>query len=204
MCIMLEYQVWKFIGTSCEINSYEFSVNIIQKGKYKMAELWDILDENGNKTGGLHERGKLMQEGEYHLVVNVWIRNDEGEFLISRRSKDKGHIWHTTGGAAVAGDDSLTTALKEAREEIGVTLDQKSGQFFKRMSVPHEKGGGSAFVDIWLFRQEVDMNTVTLQVEEICDAMWASEAEIRQMAEAGTFVSLLEWYPYYEELFCMQ
>ena len=43
-----------------------------------MAELWDILDENGNKTGRLHERGKPMNKGEYHLEVSVWIENDNG------------------------------------------------------------------------------------------------------------------------------
>ena len=50
-----------------------------------MAELWDILDENGNKTGCLHERGKPMRKGEYHLTVNVWIENDNGEYLIHGR-----------------------------------------------------------------------------------------------------------------------
>ena len=50
-----------------------------------MIELWDILDENGNITGRLHERGKPMVEGDYHLVVHVWIMNHKGEFLISKR-----------------------------------------------------------------------------------------------------------------------
>ncbi|HBL84388.1 MAG: hypothetical protein A2Y17_04825 [Clostridiales bacterium GWF2_38_85] len=55
-----------------------------------MTEYWDILDENGNKTGCLHERGKIMQKGEYHLVAQVWIMNGKGEFLISRRSLGEG------------------------------------------------------------------------------------------------------------------
>lgn len=36
-----------------------------------MRELWDILDENGNKTGRLRERGTPMRKGEYHLVIQV-------------------------------------------------------------------------------------------------------------------------------------
>jgi len=29
-----------------------------------MAELWDILDENGKATGRVHERGKPMNKGK--------------------------------------------------------------------------------------------------------------------------------------------
>jgi Isopentenyldiphosphate isomerase len=51
-----------------------------------MTELWDIVDENGNKTGLLHEKGKPMRKGDYHLSVSVWILNSNGEFLISQRT----------------------------------------------------------------------------------------------------------------------
>jgi len=36
-----------------------------------MAELWDLYDEYGNKTGKLHERGTPLRAGEYHLVVHI-------------------------------------------------------------------------------------------------------------------------------------
>ena len=51
-----------------------------------MVELWDILDENGDATGRFHERGKPMNENEYHLEVCVLIENDKCEYLISQRT----------------------------------------------------------------------------------------------------------------------
>lgn len=54
-----------------------------------MPEMWDIVDQNGNKTGRLHERGRPMQKGEYPLSVSVWILNRQGEFLISKRAPAK-------------------------------------------------------------------------------------------------------------------
>ncbi|HNX14782.1 MAG TPA: NUDIX domain-containing protein [Oscillospiraceae bacterium] len=168
-----------------------------------MAELWDILDKNGNKIGRFQERGKPMQKGEYHLIVNIWIQNSKGEFLVSQRST--GGVWHglwqTTGGCAVAGDDSLKTALKETREEIGVILDPKNGQRFKRYSAPHTNDDGCYIKDVWLFRQEVDITSVVLQPEETCDAMWASKAQIKQMINDGKFISPIQAYPYLNELF---
>ena len=169
-----------------------------------MVELWDILDENGNSTGRLHERGKPMRRGEYHLVVHVWVMNSKGEFLISRRSEDRGHKWHTTGGAAVIGDDSFSTALKETREEIGVKLDPQKGVFFKRFKWPRVQDEGGFLTDVWLFRQDVDINETVLQVEEVCDIMWADREKIMQMVDEGIFVTLSHWYPYLDEFlsFC--
>jgi len=168
-----------------------------------MAELWDILDENRNKTGRLHERGKPMNAGDYHLVVQIWLMNSKGEFLISRRSPGTtgwAGMWQTTGGSAVAGDDSLATALKETNEEIGVVLDPKNGQLFKQYMLPHTNDKGGAFYDVWLFRQEVDIASVVLQPDETCDARWASKEQIRQMIDEGIFISE-EAYPYIDELF---
>ena len=68
-------------------------------------ELWDVLDENGNKIGKTHERGKPMGHGEYHLVVDVWIINSRGEFLISKRTPTKypdPGKWEPTCGCAIA------------------------------------------------------------------------------------------------------
>ena len=169
-----------------------------------MAELWDVLDENRNKTGRLHERGKLMKTGDYHLVVHIWIVNSKGEFLVSKRTSGItgwAGMWQTTGGSAVAGDDSLKTALKETSEEIGVALDPKNGQLFKQYDLPHTGDNGSAFYDVWLFRQDIDISTVVFQPDETCDAIWVNKEKINKMIAEGIFIPPNEAYPYLEELF---
>lgn len=54
-----------------------------------MPELWDIYDKNRRPTGRTVERGKPMRQDEYHIVVNVWIINSKGQWLISRRTPNK-------------------------------------------------------------------------------------------------------------------
>ena len=167
-----------------------------------MAEMWDILNEDGNKTGRLHERGQPMQKGEYHLGVQVWIMNKDGNFLIAKRTPNRGDIWHTTGGCAIAGDDSLSAALREVQEEIGVDLNPKSGQLFKRCIDPHTNDEGFIICDVWLFRQEVDITDTVLCPNEISDACWASREQIQKMIIDGTFAQPEDrWYPYLDELF---
>ena len=112
--------------------------------EYKPNEIWDVLDEYGNKTGRLHERGKPMAHDDYHLVVHVWKHNGRGEWLIDRRALNRGTSidgkWETTGGAALAGDDSLTAALREAKEELGLDLDPNKGEMIHRMARRADNG----------------------------------------------------------------
>jgi len=165
-----------------------------------MAEFWDVLDENGSKTGRLHERGKELGFGVYHLVVYVWILDKEGNFLIAKRTPNKSfpNMWGCVSGNAVAGDDSLTTALKEVREELGVELEIGNGEIFRQFKRFCQENKNGAFVDVWIFRQEVDIATIEFQPDETCDAMWASKAKIMEMISAGIFIT--EWYPYIEEI----
>lgn len=169
-----------------------------------MAELWDVLNENRNKTGRLHERGKPMQKGDYHLIVHVWIINAEGKFLISRRTPGESRwagMWQTTGGCAVSCENSLSAALRETKEELGIALNPENGRLFKQYAEPHINDDGCAFFDIWVFRQEPDVSELVFQPEETCGAMWADNVQLKQMISVGVFIPPSEAYPYLDELF---
>lgn len=147
-------------------------------------ELWDVYDENRGRTGRIHRRGDPLEPGEYHLVVHVWIRNGRGEYLLTKRSPNKGYpnMWESTGGSALAGDDSLTAALREVREETGLVLDSKNGQII------HSYSGADYHTDVWLFRQEYDLTDVMLQEGETCDKMAATTEMIASLSASGQFV----------------
>ena len=54
-----------------------------------MAEFWDLYDKNRNKLGRLHERGLPINSGEYHLAVEVWVKNNRNQVLLTQRHPDK-------------------------------------------------------------------------------------------------------------------
>lgn len=70
----------------------------------------------------------------------------------------------------------------------------------KSYSRPHDKDEGSAFYDIWLFKQDFDLSDIVLQENEICDARWTNKQEIRSIIENGEFIHASEC-PYLDELF---
>lgn len=167
-----------------------------------MAEMWDVYDERRRLTGRAIRRGDAMTPDEYHLVVQVWIYNSRGEWLISRRAPGKSEPlkWEPTGGSVLAGEDSLSGALREVREELGVSLNPARGQLFcsARREKPTWENPG--FLDVWVFRHDCDISALRLQPEEACDAMWATVGDIRAMIADGRFVPMTA-DPYYDDLF---
>lgn len=149
-------------------------------------ELWDIYDESRNLTGRTHRRGDFLAPGDYHLVVHVWVQNSSGAFLLTKRSPNKGfpNMWEATGGSALAGDNSLTAALREMREETGLELQPGNG----RCVISYR--GDDHFSDVWLFHQDFDLAEVKLLEGETCDVMYATASQIRQMVKDGVFVPL--------------
>lgn len=156
-------------------------------------ELWDIYDRERNLTGRFHRRGEPLQPGDYHMVIHVWLQNSKGQFLITKRSPNKGfpNMWECTGGSALAGDDSLSAAMREVKEETGLTLVPEQGK------VILSGIGTDYFYDIWAFWQDFNLEDVELLEGETCDVKYATAEKIMKMQQEGIFVP----YEYLEELF---
>jgi 8-oxo-dGTP pyrophosphatase MutT (NUDIX family) len=150
-------------------------------------ETWDILDSNKIKTGKFVERGRPMKAGEYHLVVFAFIKNKNGDFLISNRTPNKTfpNKWEIPGGAAIQGDDSLTAILREVKEELGVVLSDTNGKINNSTRC---ETGLSYFADVWLFEQEIDITTVICQPEEVSQAKFSSKEEILRLMKINAFI----------------
>lgn len=151
-------------------------------------ELWDVLDSKRNPTGRLHRRGDPMPEGSYHLTVHVWIQRADGRFLLTKRAPNKGYplMWEVSAGSAVAGDDSLSAALREVREETGLILDPSRGVLIR------SDQGMDIFADMWYFQQEFSLEDVVLLEGETCDAMAATAEEILSLSKEGKFVPIVQ------------
>lgn len=150
-------------------------------------ELWDVYDENKNKIGKTVERGNNLIDGEYHLVVNAWIMNDNGEFLITQRAPNKtyAYMWECTGGSALMGESSLEAAMREVKEETGICVDGSTANLIG--STKRYYTGCSDILDVWIFKSNFTIDEVRIQYEEVCDAKWATSDEIRKMIEDNKF-----------------
>ena len=167
-----------------------------------MAELWDIYDKDRNLTGRTAQRGEALSPEDYHLVVQVWIRNSRGQWLISRRAETKSQPlkWEPVGGSVQAGETSLQGGLREVREEVGIQLTGQGELFVSFRRDKEATWENPGFLDVWVFTQDFSIEDVTLQAEETCDAKWAEKDEIIRMIEEDDMFIPMRQFPYYKEL----
>ena len=147
-------------------------------------EDWDVYDENRNPLGRTHVRGMEMAPGEYHLVVQVWICNSRGEYLIQKRTAEKDiapGLWAATAGSALAGEDSRAACVRETEEEIGLVPDMAHASVVKSFLMY------DSLVDVWWIRQDVDLPDLALQKEEVDEVRWVTPDEIRVLVREGVF-----------------
>ncbi len=146
-------------------------------------EYWDVYDACFQKTGALHKRG-TMKEGEYHLVVDIFLVNKKKELLIQKRSDsvqwDPG-IWATTGGSAVAGEGPYEACIRELKEEIGIDATSKD----LRMVAMFQ--GKYSYHAVFLMHSEATLDDMVMQESEVADLKWCSIVEIREMIKKKIF-----------------
>ena len=161
-----------------------------------MSELWDVYTDTLQKVGKLHRRGDTLAAGEYHLAVQVWITDGKGRYLLARRaaSREVDPLkWECVGGSAIAGENSLAAALREAREEVGVTLDGAMGRkLFTKIC--HDV---NTVMDVWLFSYGGEVNPENATTpEEVDGVTWATKDEITALYRQGEMVRSLIYFFY--------
>ncbi len=152
-------------------------------------ELWDAYDENRKPLGYTVERENFnSSKSEYHIVVHIWIKNSKGEFLIQKRSANKkgGLKWAWTGGSVLSGESSIDGAVREVKEELGIKLNKEKLILF----TSYKRELYKDFVDVYIYESNVDISKLTLQYDEVCDAIWATKDEIREMILSGKFINI--------------
>lgn len=104
-------------------------------------------------------------------------------------------MWECVGGSALKGEDSLSAALRETEEEVGVKLSPEEGKILKSMVGRIVNGVKfSDIVDVWLFEYNGPINLEMATTKEVAQAVWMKESEIRELFDNGEFVNTLEYF----------
>ncbi len=137
-------------------------------------EVWDIYDKNFKKLGYTKIRGEHLDDNEFHLVINAWIVNDKGEYLITQRNAKKSHpyMWECTGGSALSGETPLQACAREIKEELGIDINIDTAQFVGQINRYYT--GCPDILMVYRFTDNSPISNVHVQEEEVMDVMWAS------------------------------
>ena len=151
-------------------------------------EKFELVDINGNKTGTIinvndYKGSVSIPEGEYIPVVKVAIVNKEKKVLLQKRSMNKvAHPgqWGLNGGKVNAGEDTLTTAVRETFEEIGIKINKEELKFLCQYI--DEKG----IFTIYYIEKNVNIEDCKIQTEELDRLEYFELDEISKLIIEGT------------------
>lgn len=153
-------------------------------GERELAELWNIVDRRGRPTGRTVVRGQPIAPGDYHVVVNVWIKDQAERWLIQRRAEhveSSPALWAATAGAVLAGEDALTAALRETREELGLSFASSE------LKPVLKKVWSDSIAVVHLVCVDSGRIRHVVRGPEVAEVKWASGAEIDAMVARGEF-----------------
>ncbi len=160
-------------------------------------EIWDLYDENQCLTNKTHVRGDAIPDGFYHLVVHAWICNRKGQYLITKRAKNRPTyplMFECVSGSVLQGETSEQGAIREVQEEVGLNFAGIKGKLV-RVSLRKEVNGTkyNDILNAWLFdyNGEVDLKTAT--TDEVEEAKWLNIEEIKAIQEAGLLVPSFDY-----------
>ncbi len=160
-------------------------------------EYWDVIDKSGWKTGKTIQRGGVLAPGEYHLVVHVWIKNKDNNFLIQKRAAHlewAPGMWATTGGSAIQGEDSFTAVTRETNEELGIQLSP--GKLRLLASIVRR----DSITDVWMAETSATAEQCILE-EAVTAVKYVSMHDLFAMHNNGEFVDYRNGEQYSPELY---
>ena len=147
----------------------------------------DVYDENRNPTGKVHRRGTPWGEGEYGLVVCVWVYDGRGHVLLTRRAKGKSYAgtWENSGGAVQAGETSREAVARELFEETGI---QAAPEEFELLTMDRDR---NIFYDHYCLKCKVRLKDIVLLPGETDGVMWASFSKVHWMIHSGKICRII-------------
>ena len=159
-----------------------------------MEEMLDTFDINGNF---LSVRTKSYCHSQnpncFHKTVWLWIVDTNGKVLVQLRSKNKSFmpdLWDIScAGHVVAGESTINACIREAKEELGLTLSQNDITFCTQIVSCQF----NEFGQFYITKLDPSAHSITLQKDEVQEIRWL---------EYSDFVSLLysdEFVPHHSE-----
>lgn len=145
-----------------------------------MAELWDAYNKNFNKIENKTLiRGESIPDGAYHLVSEIVVKHTDGSYLLMQRDfrKHHGGKWKlTAGGSALQGEDELEAAVRELKEETGLSGEMK--EIGRAVCHDHH-----SFYVVYLCEADFEKDSIVLHEGETIGYKWVDKEKLLKMNE---------------------
>jgi 8-oxo-dGTP diphosphatase len=122
----------------------------------------------------------------YTMAGGFALRNAEGRLLLVHQAYGD-RVWDFVGGGAESGESPEETAIREAKEEIGLTVAPRGliGVYFNR----------ARLILVFIFDGVIIGGTLALQPEEIAEIGWFSPDDLPPLSawKARQIADVFAW-----------
>lgn len=175
-----------------------------------LTDQYEVLDENGHRTGQLLDLKTIHQKELWHEVVNVWIVNTKGEILMQLRAPEvelSPNVWDTTSGTHLfPNEEPAEAALRCLRSEMNLECmpDELKHLFNVQCANPMPNNTThKVFGHVFMVNSDVDMNSIQFDTKKITQFAWTPLMQL--MAGVGGSETKKNYFPrannYYPQLF---
>lgn len=158
------------------------------------------LDEKGNVIGEI-SRKEVHVVGAWHSSIHAYIINNKNEILLQLRTADKDiypSVWDiSVGGHVDANEESIKTACREIKEELGIKVKQNELTYLctTKEILKTGKNVSREFVDAYLTIQDITEKDITFPKKEVADAKFVKLEDFFDMVERKNN----KLFPHYKE-----
>jgi isopentenyl-diphosphate Delta-isomerase len=167
-------------------------------------EYLDVLDSSGRSIGSRKPKPEVHRDGDWHGAAHVWIINTESQILIQRRSPTKENypnLWDVSvAGHISAGEGPVEAALREAQEELGVTLVPGECCFLfavaEQAALHHGNYIDNEYHHVFLVEKDLDVGDLQFSDGEVAEVRFVGLRELQTnlTTDPGRFVPHQEEY----------
>ena len=155
-------------------------------------ELIDIINEDGIKTGDILPRSEIHKKGLWHRSIIIAIINEKKEILLQQRSDNKeknAGMWDiSVAGHVEAGQDAISAALRELKEEMNIELRENDYKNFKfifsyRSKIKYTDDFiENQFYEFFILQKNgLNIQDLKIQKSEVQSIKFANLAELQKM-----------------------
>jgi isopentenyldiphosphate isomerase len=163
-----------------------------------MQELWQLYSEQGESLEGKGApKDVVFSKGLLHGAAHVWIWRDGiagPEVLLQKRSATK-RTWPSCYDISAAGhidlgEEPLTAALREAKEEINLNIDQEDLHLISVVRANMPAGNDATENEFeWVYLLKLrDDAVLALQESEVASVAWVPLKEFETACLTETYV----------------
>lgn len=148
-------------------------------------ELLDLYDNYGKKLNETIIRGREIPNGKNIMLSVIFIKSEDGKYLIQKTSKQKGNKYSTTGGHVISGETAVETIKRELKEELGIKVNDEELKYITLFKYPQK----SYLFNVFLIeKNETILSEIELQNEEVEEVKFLTIEEILHIIKNENFL----------------